>query len=348
MASPIFINGVRVGAGCKPFIIGELSGNHDGDINNVFRAIDVACEAKIDAIKIQTYTADSLTLDCDKPDFWIKDGLWKRRRLYDLYQSAGTPFGWHKQIFEYARNKQVAIFSSPFDVAGVELLESLDVFAYKIASFEIAHIPLLRAVGATKKPVILSTGVATRQDIDRALEVLMCAGTKDIILLYCVSQYPAQPSLFNLNKIKELETLYDVPVGLSDHSKGIAIPVAAMAIGGALIEKHFTPIPDTKTVDGDFSATPEELAYLAVCAQQVYESMREDGCEYIDQSSTQFKRSLYYVRDVKVGSTITDDDISVIRPGYGLAPHLADEVIGKRALTNVERGDPVKLDQLDS
>lgn len=343
------INGRKIGLNQPPYIIAELSANHNGSLERALQTIDAAQRCGASAIKLQTYTADTMTIDCDRPDFMVKGGLWDGFKLYDLYRWAQTPFEWHQAMFEYARNIGITIFSTPFDESSVDLLESLDVPAYKIASFENTDLPLIRYVAKTGKPIILSTGMASEEEISEAVDVARSAGCNNLILLHCISSYPAPIEQANIQQVPELATRFNVLSGLSDHTLGTVAPVAAVALGACVIEKHFTLSRAEKGPDSEFSIEPKELERLCKDTYDAWLALGKVGYERqsIEQGSKVFRRSVYFIRNLPAGTVITAQDIRRIRPGMGLAPKYFDELIGRRLKIAVSYGMPTSWDQFD-
>lgn len=331
-----------IGNDQKPFIIAEMSGNHNQSIDRALELVDAAAAAGAHALKLQTYTADTITM---KGAMTIQDknSLWNGKELHDLYKMAYTPWEWHKTIFDRARAKGMVAFSSPFDETSVDFLETLDVPAYKIASFENTHIPLLKKVAATGKPVIVSTGVASITDIDEAVRTLRNAGCKDIILLKCTSTYPATPENTNLMTIPHLAKLHDCIVGLSDHTMGVGASVGAVALGARVIEKHFTLRRADGGVDSAFSLEPEELKMLVIETERAFLALGkiQYGVQPAEQKSLEFKRSIYVSKDIKAGETLSADNLKIIRPAYGLAPKYWEQVLGRKAVTDLKAGTPL-------
>lgn len=335
----------EIGDGCKPFIIAEMSGNHNQSIDRALALVDAAAEAGAHALKLQTYTADTITM---KGAFTITDenSLWKGKELHDLYKMAYTPWEWHKEIFERAKALGMEAFSSPFDETSVDFLESLNVPAYKIASFENTHHPLLRKVAKTGKPVIISTGVSTLEDITESVNVLKEAGCKNLIILKCTSTYPATPENTNLNAIPRLKKLFNVTIGLSDHTMGTGASVAAVALGARVIEKHFTLRRADGGVDSAFSLEPEELKSLVMESERAFLALGTDfiGIQKAEEKSLQFKRSIFVSKDIKQGENLTEDNIRVIRPATGIAPKHYDKVLGKKAKKDLKAGTPLQFE----
>lgn len=337
----------EIGENCKPFIIAEMSGNHNQSLDKALALVDAAAEAGAHALKLQTYTADTITM---KGAYTITDenSLWKGKELHDLYKMAYTPWEWHKPIFDRAKEKGMLAFSSPFDETSVDFLETLNVPAYKIASFENTHHPLLRKVAKTGKPIIMSTGVSTLEDITESVNVLKDAGCKNLIILKCTSTYPATPENTNLNAIPRLKQLFNVTIGLSDHTMGVGASVAAVALGARVIEKHFTLRRADGGVDSAFSLEPEELKSLVVESERAFLALGTDfiGVQEAEKKSLQFKRSIYVSEDINEGDLITEKNIKVIRPALGLAPKYFDVVIGKRASKKLMKGQPLQMEDL--
>jgi pseudaminic acid synthase len=347
--SDITIAGRRIGEGAPPFIAAELSANHGGSLPRALATIEAAKAAGADAIKLQTYTADTITIDHDGPDFRIKGGLWNGRRLYELYQEAHTPWDWHKGLFAKGRELGMTVFSTPFDHTAVELLESLQAPAYKIASFEMIDLPLIRCVAATGKPTIMSTGMATTEEIGEAVEAFRTAGGRDLVLLHCVSGYPTPVEQSNLRRIPKLAAEFGCAVGLSDHTLGIEVAIASVALGACLIEKHFTLRRADGGPDSAFSLEPDELAALVSGARAAFTALGT-GAEAraeVEEGNKAFRRSLYVVEDIGAGETLTASNIRVIRPGFGLAPKHLSDVIGKRARRALPRGTALSWDVIE-
>ena len=344
----VFIDGRQIGDDNPPYIIAELSANHNGSIKRAFETIDAAASCGADAIKLQTYTADTMTIDCDKPDFMIEGGLWHGYKLYDLYKWAETPFDWMPKLFDHAKKRGITVFSTPFDETAVDLLEDLNTPAYKIASFEVIDLPLIRYVSSTGKPIILSTGMASFEEIQEALDAARSSGCKEIVLLHCISSYPAPLDQSNLRKVPELARRFGVPIGLSDHTLGQTASIAAVALGACVIEKHFTLDRADKGPDSEFSLEPDQLMSLCQDARDAWATLGEPGFERpsVEKSSQVFRRSIYFVRDLKAGDMIQPSDIKRIRPGMGLAPKFFDELIGRRVARDVFCGDSVSWEDL--
>ena len=332
-----------IGLDQHPYVIAELSANHNGSLERALQTIDAAKRCGADAVKLQTYTADTMTIDCDAPDFMIRGGLWDGFKLYDLYKWAETPYEWHQPMFEHARKIGITVFSTPFDETAVDLLEGLNTPAYKIASFELVDLPLIKYVASTGKPMIMSTGMASEAEIDEAVTTARDAGCKDLVLLHCVSSYPAPMDQSNLRQIPELAKRFGALAGLSDHTIGTTASVAAIALGACLIEKHFTLSRVEKGPDSEFSLEPADLERLCTETKEAWQALGKPGFERqkAEESSKVFRRSLYFVKDLPAGHLVTVDDIRRIRPGMGLAPRHIDDILGKRLRVNITRGEPV-------
>ncbi|MCO7609040.1 MULTISPECIES: pseudaminic acid synthase [Pseudomonas chlororaphis group] len=331
-----------VGAGAAPLIIAEMSGNHNQSLEVALQIVEAAARAGAHALKLQTYTADTMTLDLDQGEFFIKDpdSLWAGSSLYDLYQRAHTPWEWHAPIFARARELGMLAFSTPFDESAVDFLESLDVPAYKIASFENTDLPLIRRVAATGKPLIISTGMASIAELDESVRAARQAGCRDLVLLKCTSTYPASPANSNLLTIPHLRELFGCEVGLSDHSMGVGVSVAAVALGATVIEKHFTLDRAAGGVDASFSLEPAELASLVLETERAWQAMGQVryGATQAESKSLVYRRSLYVTRDMQAGELFSADNVRAIRPGLGLAPKHYDALLGRRARQALKRG----------
>ncbi len=338
-----------IGQGYPAYMISELSGNHKGSIERAFALMEAAKAAGADAIKIQTYTADSLTINSDEKHFQIRSGLWEGQNLYQLYQQAFTPWEWHKALFEKAKELNITLFSSPFDVAALELLESLECPAYKIASFEILDHELISAVAKTGKPMIMSTGMATLEEIEEAMAVATHAGAKEIALLKCTSAYPADPKEMNLNCIPHLADRFEVASGLSDHTIGIAVPAAAVALGACIIEKHMTLARADGGPDSAFSLEPNEFKEMVDAVRTIEQGLGkvEYGPTEAEKKNLVFRRSLFVIKDIAKGEAFTREHVRCIRPGQGMAPKHLPKVLGKRAEQNIVRGTPLTWDLLE-
>ena len=329
----------------KPYIIAELSGNHNGDINRAFDVIKMAKEAGADAVKLQTYTADTMTIDSNRDDFMIKGGLWDGYKLYDLYKVAHTPWDWHPQLFDYAKKIGITIFSTPFDETAVDFLETLDAPLYKIASFELVHHPLISYVARLKKPMIMSTGMASTDEISEAVDVALSHGCTDLTLLHCVSEYPAPVENSNLATMLDLKQRFpQCKIGLSDHTRGTVVSVAAVALGATMIEKHVTMCRAEGGVDSAFSLEPHELKQLCDDTRDAALSVGKINYQRSDSEKKNmvFRRSIYAVKDIAEGEEFTSDNIRIIRPGYGAAPKEMVNLLGTKAIHKISRGMAVR------
>jgi len=346
----IQIGNRKIGEGNKPFIIAEMSGNHNQSLDRALQIIEAAAKAGADALKIQTYTAETMTLDLDEGEFHIADSasLWKGSSLYKLYQQAYTPWEWHKPIFDRCKELGIICFSTPFDETAVDFLESLEVPCYKIASFENTDLPLIRKVAATGKPMIISTGMATVAELDETVQAIRKAGCENFILLKCTSTYPATPEYSNITTIPHMRQLFGCQTGLSDHTLGIGVAVAAVALGATVIEKHFTLARSDGGVDAAFSLEPEELQALTIETQQAWQAMGQIqyGPTSREKASLQYRRSLYITEPMMPGDIFTPENLRAIRPGLGLEPKYYDVFIGKKISKEVKRGTPVSWDLL--
>lgn len=338
-----------IGSNQPPYIIAELSGNHNGDINRAIELINVAAKAGADAVKLQTYTADTITLNSDKSDFKISGGLWDGYTLHELYHWAHTPWEWHPILFKHARDLGIDIFSSPFDFSAVDFLEGLNVNAYKIASFELIDLPLIKKVAQTGKPMIMSTGMANLLEIREAVAAARESGAHDISILHCVSGYPTPPEQANLRTITALAQEFNLNIGLSDHTLGNATAIASVALGATIIEKHFTLDRSEGGPDAAFSLEPEELKQLCTDTKDAWLSLGQAGFEFkeAEQGNVQFRRSLYASKAIKKGDVLSADNIRSVRPGFGLAPKHYEDILGKKALTNIEFATPMNWDLIE-
>ena len=338
----------RVGYGHQPFIIAEMSGNHNQSIDRAFEIVEAAAVAGAHAIKLQTYTADTMTLDIREREFFIDDpdSLWHGKSLYELYELASTPWDWHKPIYEKARSLGMLVFSTPFDASAVDFLEELDSPCYKIASFENTDTALLRKVAATGKPVIMSTGMATLAELDESVRVLRESGCRDLVLLKCTSTYPASPENTNILTIPHMKTMFGCEVGLSDHTMGVGVAVGAVALGACMIEKHFTLRRADGGVDSAFSMEPDEMASLVRETERAWLSLGRVnyGPTEAEKPSMLFRRSLYITEYMKAGETLNNQNLKAIRPGYGLAPGYLEDVMGMTVNRDVQPGTPLSWD----
>lgn len=336
-----------VGGSAPCFVVAELSANHRHRLDEAKRLIAAAARAGADAVKLQTYTADTMTIDCRNPPFLVGEGTpWEGRTLYDLYEEAHTPWEWHAELQRVAGDEGLVFFSTPFDATAVEFLEGLEVPCHKVASFENADRPLLRRIGATKKPAILSTGMASLGEVEEAVETLRAAGTTDLALLRCTSAYPASPADAHLRTIPHLAETFGVVPGLSDHTLGHAVAVAAVVLGGKVVEKHFTLDRSRGGPDAGFSMEPAEFASMVRAIREAECALGEVsyGVTRSQQPSLVFRRSLFVVRDVKAGEEATPENVRIIRPGHGLAPRYLDDVLGRRFRKDCPRGTPLTWD----
>lgn len=332
-----------------PYIIAEISANHNGSIERAFELIKAAKIAGASAVKIQTYTPDTMTIDVDHEDFRLNDGLWEGRTLYDLYAEAHTPYEWHGRLFDYAKKQNITIFSSPFDETAVDLLDSLDAPAYKVASFEIVDLPLIAYIAKRGKPMLMSTGMASMSEIGEAVETARSNGCKEIALFHCISGYPAPIDQMNLGALQQLKKEFGVEVGLSDHSIGNLASIVATALGATVIEKHFTMSRDDGGVDSSFSLEPAELKSLVLDTRNAHSALGngESMRSAIEDGYKKSRRSLYFVKGLEKGEVITHSHVQRIRPGYGLDPKHLNDVIGRRATQGVARGDRVRLESFE-
>lgn len=343
MPNEIIINGRSIGTGKKPYLIAELSGNHQGDIRRALKLVDAAADAGADAIKLQTYTADTMTLKVDRPEFMIDGGPWKGKSLYELYEEASTPWDWHEEIFAKAKNRNIDCFSSPFDASAVDFLDNLSVPAFKIASFEMVDLSLIKKAASKNKPIIMSTGIADFKEIQDACNVVKNYSSAGLALLHCISEYPANPSEMKLRTIPGLINSFNVPVGLSDHSLGCSVAIASIALGSAIVEKHITLERKSGGVDASFSLEPLEFKELVEKCNQVYEALGEkyDKKNLSKKSNHLYRRSIYVVKNIRKGEFFSEDNVRSIRPGLGLAPKYLENVLGKMASRSISRGEPL-------
>ena len=344
----ININGRIIGLDTPPYIIAEMSANHNGDFNAAKAIIAEAKKAGADALKIQTYTPDTITLNSDLPDFQIQGGLWDGETLYSLYEKAYTPWEWHKPLFEYARELDITMFSSPFDNTAVDLLEDLNAPAYKIASFEAIDLPPIRYVASTGKPMIISTGMADDEEIQEAIDAAHSGGCNELAILHCVSGYPAPAEDYNLRTILDMRERFGLVTGLSDHTIDNTTAVTSVALGASIIEKHFTLDRNGGGPDDSFSLEPEDLVALCRDSKTAWQALGSVnyGRKSSEQGNVKFRRSLYFVKDLKAGDIITEDAIRSVRPGFGLAPKFYDEVVGKKVSVDVKKNTAVSLEHL--
>lgn len=342
----IKIGGRSIGLGQPPYVIAEMSGNHNRDFGCAMALVDMAADRGADALKLQTYTADTLTINHDGPGFKIEGGLWDGRTLYDLYQEAATPWEWHPALFARGRERGITVFSSPFDETAVDFLETLDCPAYKIASFEAVDLPLIRKAASTGKPLIVSTGMVTPDEIDELMATLSGIDADQVALLHCVSAYPAPIEASNIRSIPEMAERYNAVIGLSDHTPGTAVAMAAVSLGAAIIEKHVCLDRADGGVDSAFSLEPAELGALVSDCRNAWAALGEIqiGRQAAAESSAVFRRSLYVVADVRAGEELTSSNVRSIRPGYGLAPKHLNDLLGNHAARDIPRGTPLAWD----
>ena len=345
MSTEFKLGGRTIGASARPFVVAEMSGNHNQSLDRALAIVDAAAAAGADAIKIQTYTAETMTLDLKQGEFSIRDqaSLWNGESLYQLYEKAHTPWDWHKTIFDRCRERGIVGFSSPFDLTAVDFLEKLNAPLYKIASFELTDLRLIERVARTGKPVIMSTGMATAAEIDEAVSTARKAGCKDLVLLKCTSTYPASPKNTHILTIPHMRELFGCQVGISDHTMGIGVSVAAVALGATFIERHFTLARADGGVDSAFSLEPAELKSLVIESERAWEALGHInyGPTEKEKPSLQFRRSVYASRDIREGELLSEENLRIIRPGHGLAPKFFPLLLGKRARRGIAAGTPM-------
>ena len=346
----MIINKRKINEQNKPYIIAELSANHGGNLNRAKKSIEMAAKAGVSAVKLQTYTPDTMTINSSLPDFKINDGLWADRTLYDLYSEAYTPFEWHEELFKHAYENNITIFSTPFDESAVDLLESLNTPAYKIASFEIVDIPLIKYIAKKNKPIFMSTGMASEDEIKNAVQTIRETSKAELLLFHCISSYPAPIEQSNLNMIQVLKEKFKVEVGLSDHTLDNFAATLSISMGAVAIEKHFILDKSFTGPDSEFSMDPSQLEDLVKDTKTAWKALGSGRFERaaVEKSSIQFRRSIYFINDLKKGDFIKENDIKRIRPGYGIKPKFFNEIIGKKILKDVQRGDPVKWEVLEN
>ena len=338
------IDGRKIGPDHPPFVIAELSANHNNDLDRAIAIVDAAAAAGADAVKLQTYTADSLTIDCDRDDFVIETGLWEGRKLYELYQQASTPWDWHETLFRHARKAGLIVFSSAFDPKAVDFLVELGVPAFKVASFELVDIPLIRHIAKTGRPMIMSTGMANPDEISEAVEAARGSGCDQLALLHCISAYPAPIGDANLTTIQDLRDRFGVEVGLSDHTLGVTAAIAAVSLGATIIEKHVTLSRDDGGPDAAFSLEPDELKTLVGACRDARSALGLPDYARSDTElqSLRFRRSVYAVDDITAGDCFDESNLRSIRPGFGLHPRYLDNLKGRRASRDIRRGEPLE------
>ena len=350
MNKKIQINGRDIGTDFPPYIIAELSANHNGSLDTALKIIEQAKLCGADAIKLQTYKADTITLDSRNEEFMIRGGLWDGQSLFELYEKAHMPWEWHKPLFEYARKLGITMFSSPFDRTAVDLLEDLNAPAYKIASFEAIDLPLIKYVASTGKPMIISTGMADQAEISEAIQAAYDGGCKELVVLHCVSGYPAPAEDYNLLTLQDMAKRFDVPVGLSDHTLDNTTAIASVVLGACVIEKHFTLDRNGGGPDDSFSLEPAELTQLCTGSKTAWQALGkvDYGRKSSEQGNAQFRRSLYFVKDLKAGDVIDESCIRSVRPGYGLAPKFYDEILGKKVIKNISKNTATDFNLLSN
>jgi len=352
MNKPVKIGGQFIGKGYPPFVVAEMSGNHNQSLKIALQIVEAAAMAGVDAIKLQTYTADTITIDGDSGDFFIDDpeSLWKGQSLYKLYQKAYTPWDWHEPIFNRCRELGVIAFSTPFDETAVDFLESLAAPAYKIASFENNHLPLIKKAALTGKPLIISTGMATDSEIKEAVDTARESGCHDIILLKCTSTYPATPENTNLLTMPDMKKRFRVNTGISDHTLSIGVSVAAVALGAVMIEKHLTLARSQGGVDSAFSLEPVEMKLLVDEAKKAWQALGKVNYGPVDEEkpSLRFRRSVYVVQDIEKGQEFTPENIRIIRPGLGMHPRYYEDALGQKASCNIKKGTPLNRDLISN
>ncbi|BAP80153.1 pseudaminic acid synthase [Pseudomonas sp. MT-1] len=345
----ISIAGRRIAADASPYIIAEMSANHNGKLETALRIIEEAQKAGADAIKLQSYTADTITLNSDSDEFQIHGGLWDGKTLYQLYQGAHMPWEWHKPLFEHARQQGITIFSSPFDNTAVDLLEDLNAPAYKIASFEAVDLPLIKYVASTGKPMIISTGMADADEIQEAIDAARNGGCKELAILHCVSGYPAPAADYNLRTIPDMISRNNLVTGLSDHTLDNTTAITSVALGASIVEKHFTLDRSGGGPDDSFSLEPQELAALCRDAKTAWQALGkvDYGRKSSEEGNVRFRRSLYFVKDMKAGDIITTDCIRSVRPGFGLQPKVIEDLMGRKAKYDIPKYTPTSKDLID-
>jgi len=347
--TPIRIGERIIGSNEPVYVVAEMSANHDQKYEKAVEILHAAKEAGADAIKLQTYTPDTITIDCDNEYFLIGKGtIWEGKNLYDLYGEAYTPWEWQPKLKKIANDLGMELFSSPFDQTAVDFLEEMGVPAYKVASFELVDIPLIQYIAKTGKPIIMSTGMATLAEIDEAVTGARDAGCKEIALLKCTSAYPAKPEAMNLRTIPHMSEAFDLPVGISDHTLGIAVPVAAVTLGACIVEKHFTRSRSTPGPDSVFSIEPHEFKAMVEAIRTTEKALGEVQYKLTEHETVSriFRRSLFVIKDIRSGDIFSEDNIRSIRPGYGLPTKYLEEIIGKKALCNIDRGTPLRRDMI--
>ncbi len=349
MKNRLIIDGKKIGDGFEPYVIAEMSANHNGDINNAFKIIEMSKRSGAHAVKLQTYKPDTITLNSREPEFMIEGGLWHGQSLYELYESAFMPWEWHKPLFDYAEKIGISIFSSPFDNTAVDLLEDLNSPAYKIASFEAVDIPLIKYVASTGKPMIISTGMANAEEIEEAVEAAKSSGCRQLAILHCVSGYPAPSEDYNLMTISDMKMRFKLPVGLSDHTLDNTTAIASVALGACIIEKHVTLDRNAGGPDDSFSLEEAELNHLCSSVHTAWQAVGNInyGRKSSEIGNVKFRRSLYFVENIKEGEIIEAKHIKSIRPGYGLAPKYHELILGKKLKVSVKKNTAVTFEILE-
>lgn len=344
----IVINKKEIGENFPPYVIAEMSANHNGKIENAFKLIDIAKQSGADAVKMQTYTADTLTINSTSEDFMIRGGLWDGKSLHQLYREAFTPWEWHSELFKYAKDQDITIFSSPFDFSAVDFLEDLEAPAYKIASFEAVDLPLIKYAASTGKPIIISTGMISKEEITEAVDAAYSVGCTELALLHCVSSYPASPIDYNLNTLNDIKDSFACVIGLSDHTISNTTAISSIAMGASIIEKHFTLDRNGGGPDDSFSLEPNDLRHLCLESKVSWRSLGgvDYGLKEGERPNKKFQRSLYFMKSMKKGDTIIEGDVRSIRPGFGLPPKYLDQVIGNKLDADVDYGMPVMTEHL--
>ncbi len=345
----IVIDGCDISKDAPPYIIAELSANHNGKLDTALTIVSEAAKAGANAVKLQTYRPDTITLDSDASEFKIGGGLWQGRTLYELYAEAHMPWEWHQPLFERARKVGITIFSSPFDSSAVDFLEDLNAPAYKIASFEVVDLPLIRYAASTGKPLIISTGMADAEEIAEAISAAYDGGAKELAILHCVSGYPAPADDYNLRTIIDMEKRFGLVIGLSDHTLGNTTAIASIALGASIIEKHFTLDRKGGGPDDSFSSEPGELSALCRDSRDAWNSLGsiDYGKKSSERGNVMFRRSLYYVADLKVGDTLGEQHIKSVRPGFGLAPKFLESLVGRKLRKRINKNTPVRVDDFE-
>jgi N-acetylneuraminate synthase len=349
MSEFIKINSRKISVDCPPYIIAEMSANHNRSIDNAFKIIDIAKISGADAVKLQTYHPDTITMNMSTPEFIINGGLWDGQSLYELYESAFMPWEWHKPLFEHAKKRDITIFSSPFDSTAVDLLEDLNAPAYKIASFEAIDLPLIEYVAKTGKPMIISTGMADAEEIEEAILTAQESGCKQLAILHCVSGYPAPADDYNLNTLTDMRTKFGLVTGLSDHTTDNITAITSIALGASIIEKHVTLDKNGGGPDDSFSLEPDDLKELCIGAKNAWSALGkvDYSKKTSEKENAKFRRSLYFVKDIRQGEVISQEYVKSIRPGYGLAPKYYHDIIGKKVSQDVSLGTAVKWAHID-